>query len=118
MKKLTSQSIPATRIGDPWADTGVNYLWRLYGLGSLISVFSGMCIVKCGFAKMVRSGDKDGVQSRVIETLRDIERSLQIGEGIIYGEILACTFGTYDETLSAEQFFHGRNKNARLAGLF
>ena len=118
MKKLTSQSTPATRMGDPWADTGVNYLWRLYGLGSLISVFSGMCIVKCGFAKMVRSGDKDGVQSRVIETLRDIERSLQIGEGIIYGEILACTYGTYDETLSAEQFFHGRNKNARLAGLF
>ena len=118
MKKLTSLSIPATRIGDPWADTGANYLWRCYNLGSVIPVFSGMCVIKDGFAKLVRSGDKDGVQSRIIETLKEMEISFNIERGTLEGELLACTFGTYDSTLSSEQYFHKGNKDFRLAGLF
>ena len=118
MRKLTSLSTPATRIGDPWADTGANYLWRCYNLGAVIPVFSGMCIIKDGFAKLVRSGDKDGVQSRIIETLKEMEISFNIERGTLEGELLACTFGTYDETLSSEQYFHKGNKDFRLAGLF
>ncbi len=118
MKKLTSLSTPATRIGDPWADTGANYLWRCYNLGAVIPVFSGMCIIKDGFAKLVRSGDKDGVQSRIIETLKEMETSFNIEAGTLEGELLACTFGTYDSTLSSEQYFHKGNKDFRLAGLF
>jgi len=118
MKKLTSLSIPATRIGDPWADTGANYLWRCYNLGAVIPVFSGMCVIKDGFAKLVRSGDKDGVQSRIIETLKEMEISFNIERGTLEGELLACTFGTYDSTLSSEQYFHKGNKDFRLAGLF
>ncbi len=90
MKKLTSLSTPATRIGDPWADTGANYLWRCYNLGAVIPVFSGMCIIKDGFAKLVRSGDKDGVQSRIIETLKEMETSFNIEAGTLEGELLAA----------------------------
>ena len=118
MIRLTSLSTPDTRIGDPWADTGANYLWRCYNLGAVIPVFSGMCIIKDGFAKLVRSGDKDGVQSRIIETLKEMEISFNIERGTLEGELLACTFGTYDETLSSEQYFHKGNKDFRLAGLF
>ena len=118
MKRLTSLSTPATRIGDPWADTGANYLWRCYNLGAVIPAFRNMTIIKDGFAKMVRSGDKDGVQSRIIETLKDIEISFNIERGTLEGELLACTFGTYDSTLSSEQYFHKGNKDFRLAGLF
>ena len=118
MKKLTSLSTPATRIGDPWADTGANYLWRCYNLGAVIPAFRNMTIVKDGFAKLVRSGDKDGVQSRIIETLKELEDSLGIERGQLEGELIACTFGTYDETLSSEQYFHKSNRDFRLAGLF
>ena len=118
MKKLTSLSTPATRIGDPWADTGANYLWRCYNLGAVIPAFRNMTIIKDGFAKLVRSGDKDGVQSRIIETLKEMEISFNIERGTLEGELLACTFGTYDSTLSSEQYFHKGNKDFRLAGLF
>ena len=118
MKKLTSLSTPATRIGDPWADTGANYLWELYNLGDIIPAFAGMNIIKDGFAKLVRSGDKDGVQSRIIETLKEIENSLGIERGQLEGKLIACTFGTYDSTLASEQYFHKGNKDFRLAGLF
>jgi hypothetical protein len=118
MSRLTSLSTPATRIGDPWADTGANYLWRCYNLGAVIPVFRNMTIIKDGFAKLVRSGDKDGVQSRIIETLKEIEISFNIERGTLEGELLACTFGTYNETLASEQYFHKGNKNFRLAGLF
>tara|TARA_R100000458_G_scaffold55704_1_gene59895 strand:- start:82 stop:642 length:561 start_codon:yes stop_codon:yes gene_type:complete len=118
MSRLTSLSTPATRIGDPWADTGANYLWELYNLGDIIPAFSGMNIIKDGFAKLVRSGDKDGVQSRIIETLKELEDSLGIERGQLEGELIACTFGTYDETLSSEQYFHKSNRDFRLAGLF
>ena len=118
MKKLTSLSTPATRIGDPWADTGANYLWRCYNLGAVIPAFRNMTIVKDGFAKLVRSGDKDGVQSRIIETLKEMEISFNIERGTLEGQLLACTFGTYDSTLSSEQYFHKGNKDYRLAGLF
>jgi len=84
----------------------------------VIPVFSGMCVIKDGFAKLVRSGDKDGVQSRIIETLKEMEISFNIERGTLEGELLACTFGTYDSTLSSEQYFHKGNKDFRLAGLF
>ena len=118
MKKLTSLSTPATRIGDPWADTGANYLWRCYNLGAVVPVFRNMTIIKDGFAKLVRSGDKDGVQSRIIETLKEMEISFNIERGTLEGQLLACTFGTYDSTLASEQYFHKGNKDYRLAGLF
>ena len=118
MSRLTSLSTPATRIGDPWADTGANYLWRCYNLGAVIPAFRNMTIIKDGFAKLVRSGDKDGVQSRIIETLKEMEISFNIERGTLEGELLACTFGTYDSTLSSEQYFHKSNRDFRLAGLF
>ena len=118
MKTLKSTSTPNEIDGSPFDDFGFNYLWRLRGLGKLVPAFAGMCVLKNGFAKYCRTGGFSGVEARIIETLRGIEASFQIPAGSVSAEILALTTGTFDETLSSEQFFHKKNKQARLAGLF
>ena len=118
MKTLKSTSIPNEIDGSPFDDFGFNYLWRLRGLGKLVPAFAGMCVLKNGFAKYCRSGGFSGVEARIIETLRGIEKSFQLPAGSVNAEILALTTGTFDETLSSEQFFHKKNKPSRVAGLF
>jgi len=90
----------------------------LHGLENHIPAFAGMNIVKNGFAKYCRSGGFSGVEARIIETLKGIEESFEIPRGSLEAQLLALTTGTFDETLSSEQFFHKKNKPFRLAGLF
>ena len=45
-------------------------------------------------------------------------RFLLTERGTLEGELIACTFGTYNETLASEQYFHKSNRDFRLAGLF
>ena len=118
MKTLTSTATPNEIDGSPFDDFGFNYLWRLHGLENHIPAFAGMNIIKNGFAKYCRSGGFSGVEARIIETLKNIEESFQIPNGSLEAELLALTTGTFDETLSSEQFFHKKNKPFRLAGLF
>ena len=118
MIMIKSTQSPNSIDGSPFDDFGFNYLWRLHGLGKYMPAFRGMCIIKNGFAKYCRAGGFNGVESRIIETLRGIEESLDVPHGTMRGEILALTTGTFDETLSSEQFFHKSNKDWRLAGLF
>jgi hypothetical protein len=118
MKTLNSTMSPNSIDGSPFDDFGFNYLWRLKGLGKLVPAFAGMCIIKNGFAKYCRAGGFNGVESRIIETLRNIEESHDLPTGSLKAELIGLTTGTFDETLSSEQFFHKKNKNFRLAGLF
>ena len=118
MKTLKSTSSANEIDGTPFDDFGFNYLWRLHHLEDYIPAFSNMNIVKNGFAKYCRSGGFSGVEARIIETLKNIEESFQIPNGSLEAELLALTTGTFDETLSSEQFFHKKNKSFRLAGLF
>ena len=60
-----------------------------------------MTIIKNGFAKYCRAGGFSGVESRLIETLRNIEECHNIPEGALGAELLALTTGTFDETLSS-----------------
>ena len=118
MKMLKSTDTPNAIDGSPFDDFGFNYLWRLHGMGVHVPAFRGMCIIKNGFAKYCRSGGFSGVESRIIETLRNIEECHGLPSGVLRAELLALTTGTFDETLSSEQFFHKKNKSWRLAGLF
>jgi len=118
MKTLKSTSSANEIDGTPFDDFGFNYLWRLHHLENYVPAFSNMNVVKNGFAKYCRSGGFSGVEARIIETLKNIEESFQIPRGSLEAELLALTTGTFDETLSSEQFFHKKNKPARLAGLF
>lgn len=118
MLTIKSTQSPNSIDGSPFDDFGFNYLWRLRGLGKYVPAFSGMCVLKNGFAKYCRAGGFNGVESRIIETLRNIEESFDLPEGSVNAELIALTTGTFDETLSSEQFFHKKNKAFRLAGLF
>ena len=118
MKTLKSTSSANEIDGTPFDDFGFNYLWRLHHLENYVPAFSNMNIVKNGFAKYCRKGGFSGVEARIIETLKNIEESFQIPNGSLEAELLALTTGTFDETLSSEQFFHKKNKQSRLAGLF
>ena len=115
---IKSTDTPSKIDGSPIDDFGFNYLWRLHGLGTHVPAFRGMCIIKNGFAKYCRAGGFNGVESRIIETLRNIEESHGLPNGVLRAELLALTTGTFDATLSSEQFFHKKNKSWRLAGLF
>ena len=118
MKTLKSTDTPNEIDGTPFDDFGFNYLWRLHGLENHVPAFTGMNIIKNGFAKYCRSGGFSGVEARIIETLKGIEESFEIPRGSLEAELLALTTGTFNETLSSEQFFHKKNKSWRLAGLF
>jgi hypothetical protein len=118
MITIKSTQSPNKIDGSPFDDFGFNYLWRLRGLGKYVPAFSGMCVLKNGFAKYCRAGGFNGVESRIIETLRNTEDSFNLPSGSLDAELIALTTGTFDETLSSEQFFHKKNKAFRLAGLF
>ena len=95
-----------------------NYLWELMNLSDYVPAFVGMSIFKDGFAKECYSGGFNGVQSRIINTLADMERSFSLESGGLVGRLHYAKLGTFDETLSAEQFFHSRYKQFRVTGLF
>ena len=116
--EFTSLCSPATSDGSPYADLGYNYLWELVNLGDYVPAFVGMSIFKDGFAKECYSGGFNGVQSRIINTLADMERSFSLERGLLVGRLHFAKLGTFDETLSAEQFFHSRYKLYRVTGLF
>ena len=116
--ELSSNSKPENSNGSPYADLGYNYLWELVNLGEFVPAFVGLSIFKDGFAKECYSGGFNGVQSRIINTLADMERSFSLERGSLIGRLHFAKLGTFDETLSAEQFFHSRYKPFRLTGLF
>ena len=116
--EITSNSKPETSNGSPYADLGYNYLWELVNIGEFVPAFVGMQIFKDGFAKECYSGGFNGVQSRIINTLADMERSFSLERGVLVGRLHFAKLGTFDETLSAEQFFHSRYKPFRVTGLF
>ena len=101
---LKSTYSPNSIDGSPFDDFGFNYLWKLHGLGKHVPAFRNMTIIKNGFAKYCRAGGFSGVESRLIETLRNIEECHNIPEGALGAELLALTTGTFDETLSSEQY--------------
>ena len=119
MKTITSKTKPTDTEAAyvPLSNDGYNYLWQLTNLGAIIPAFKGMLIFKDGFARSVYADQKDGVQSRIKNTLADMERKLNIERGTLKARIIAKRFGTYDETQSAEKFFHDRNKDYCIKGL-
>ena len=79
--ELSSISKPQGSNGSPYADLGYNYLWELVNVGDFVPAFVGMSIFKDGFAKECYSGGWKGVQSRIINTLDDIDRSFSLERG-------------------------------------
>lgn len=116
--EITSLTQPEKSNGSPFADLGYNYLWELLNLGDFVPAFVGMEIFKDGFAKECYSGGFNGVQSRIMNTLADMERSFSLERGVLVGRLHFAKLGTFDQTLSAEQFFHSRYKQFRVTGLF
>ena len=80
MKTITSNTKPTTTKAayEPLSNDGYNYLWQLTNLGAIIPAFKGMLIFKDGFARSVYAGNKDGVESRIKNTLADMEKKLNI----------------------------------------
>ena len=115
---LTSKSRPVKSDGEYDEDRAYNYLWELINLGDFVPAFAGFRIFKDGFARYTYSNGWDGVESRIKQTLRDMERTLNLEFGVLKARIHWAKVGTFDETLSAEQFFHSRNFPSRIAGLF
>jgi len=118
-KTITSKTKPSDTKEPyvPLSNDGYNYLWQLTNLGTVIPAFKGMTIIKDGFARSVYAGQKDGVESRVKNTLADFERKMGIERGTLKAKILARKFGDYDTTQSAEKFFHDRNADYCVKGL-
>ena len=116
---LTSESRAVKSDGIYEENRAYNYLWELLNLGVYIPAFLGMRIFKNGFARFTyKKRNGNGVESRVIQTLTDMERSLGIPKGKLEARIIWAKESDFDTTLSAEQFFHSKNKPFRLAGLF
>jgi hypothetical protein len=119
MKILTSRTRPAKSDGEYAEDRAYNYLWELLNLGLFIPAFAGMRIFKDGFARYTyKKGNWNGVETRIKQTLRDMERTLNLDYGVLDARIHWAKVGTFDQTLSAEQFFHSKNFPWRIAGLF
>ena len=116
--ELSSKSRPVKSDGEYDEDRAYNYLWELINLGDFIPAFLGMRIFKDGFARYTYSNGWNGVESRIKQTLRDMERTLNLDYGVLKARIIWAKVGTFDETLSAEQFFHSKNFPSRIAGLF
>lgn len=118
-KEITAKTIP-TKSEFPYeqgSNHGYNYLWQLMNLDSVIPAFAGMTILKDGFAQRTYSTGKHGVESRVKNTVIDIENKLGIKKGTLVARIIHEKEGTYDATLSAEQFFHKKNKAWKIQSL-
>ena len=104
--KITSLTQPEKSNGSPFADLGYNYLWELLNLGDFVPAFVGMDIFKDGFAKECYSGGFNGVQSRIMNTLADMERSFSLERGVLVGRLHFAKLGTFDATLSALSLIH------------
>ncbi len=116
---LTSESRAVKSDGIYEENRAYNYLWELLNLGVYIPAFLGMRIFKNGFARFTyKKRNGNGVESRVIQTLTDMERSLGIPKGKLEARIIWAKENDFDTTLSAEQFFHSKNRPSRLMGLF
>ena len=116
---LTSESRAVKSDGIYEEDRAYNYLWELLNLGVYIPAFLGMRIFKNGFARFTyKKRNGNGVESRVIQTLTDMERSLGIPKGKLEARIIWAKENDFDTTLSAEQYFHSKNRPSRLMGLF
>ena len=116
---ITSKTKPS-KSAYPYVDgsnDGYNYLWRLVNVGAVIPAFTRMTILKDGFAQRTYSDGTHGVESRVKNTLADIERKMGIERGTLKAQIIWAKEGTYDATLSAEQFFHTSNKDYKIQSL-
>lgn len=116
---LTSESRAVKSDGIYGENRAYNYLWELLNLGDYIPAFVGMRIIKNGFARLTyKKRNGDGVESRIIQTLGAMERSFGIPKGKLKARIIMAKENDFDTTLSAEQFFHSKNRPFRLKGLF
>lgn len=119
MRILTSKTIPV-KSGFPYrkkTDKGVNYLWQLLNPEMIEGVLNGYDITKDGFAKQTYSGGYDGVENRIKNTLADMENKLNLRRGVLKATVIRRKAGTFNETLSAEQFFQNRNESAKIKTL-
>jgi len=101
---ITSISKPENSDGSPYADLGYNYLWELVNLGEFVPAFVGMSIFKDGFAKECYSGGFNGVQSRIINTLADMERSFSLERGVLIGRLHFAKLGTFERHYQPSNF--------------
>ena len=120
MKKIiTSKTIPA-KSGFPYkkkTDDGVNYLWQLLNPEMIEGVLNGYDITKMGFAKRTYKDGYDGVENRIKNTLADMENKLKLRKGVLKATIIRRKEGTFNQALSAEQFFQNRNESAKIKTL-
>ena len=119
MRTLTSKTIPV-KSEFPYqkkTDNGINYLWQLLNPEMVNGVLVDCDVFKDGFAKRVYSGGYDGVENRIKNTLADMENKLNLRRGVLKARIIRRKDGTYDETLSAEQYFQKRNEAAKIKTL-
>ena len=116
---LTAKTIPVMS-GFPYeekTDKGINYLWQLLNPEIVEGVLNGFDVSKDGFAKRTYKGGFDGVENRIKNTLADMENKLNLRRGVLKARIIRRKDGTYDETLSAEQYFQEVNKPAKIKTL-
>tara|TARA_X000001036_G_C20581214_1_gene766833 strand:- start:28 stop:651 length:624 start_codon:yes stop_codon:yes gene_type:complete len=116
MRIITSKTIPV-KSEFPFiekSNDGINYLWKLENPETVNGLFAGFDIFKDGFAKRVYKGGFDGVESRLKNTLADMELKLGLHRGVLKARIIRRKDGTYDEALSAEQYFQKVNKKSKI----
>ena len=116
---LTSKTIPV-KSGFPYeakTDKGINYLWQLLNPEMVEGVLNGFDVSKDGFAKRTYKGGFDGVENRIKNTLADMENKLKLRRGVLKARIIRRKDGTFDEALSAEQYFQKRNEAAKIKTL-
>jgi len=119
MKTITSKTTPVMS-GYPYrkkTNDGVNYLWQLLNPEMVEGVLNGYDITKMGFAKRTYKGGYDGVENRIKNTLADMEKKLNLRRGILKATVIRRKDGTYDDALSAEQYFQKRNEAAKIKTL-
>ena len=113
---LTSKTIPV-KSGFPYeakTDKGINYLWQLLNPEIVGGVLVGFDVSKDGFAKRTYKGGYDGVENRIKNTLADMENKLNLRRGVLKARIIRRKNGTFDEALSAEQYFQKKNESAKI----
>ena len=93
---------------------GVNYLWQLLNPEMIEGVLNGYDITKMGFAKRTYKYGYDGVENRIKNTLADMENKLNLRKGVLKATVIRRKAGTFDEALSAEQYFQNKNKSAKI----
>ena len=114
---LTSKSTPEeVSPTDYEGRDSYNYLWQLLDLESHYSQFrdfEGM--YKDGFARAAYKNRKSstgfyhGGQSRIIGTLRDIERAFDLDVLSLRARVVYMKRDDWDVSMSAEQFVHFHN---------